>query len=64
MIKARDQKKKKDTLTKWKVHIPIPKYNEGTIKLNDHSNKQKVHIIILKDHVTKERSPIRIENST
>ena len=61
MIKARNQKKK-DILTKWKVHIA--KYNEGTIKLNDHSNKQKVHIIILKDHVTKERSPIRIENST
>ena len=61
MIKARNQKKK-DILTKWKVHIA--KYNEGTIKLNDHSNKQEVHIIILKDHVPKERSPIRIENST
>ena len=61
MIKARNQKKK-DILTKWKVHIA--KYNEGTIKLNDHSNKQKVHIIILKDHVTKERSLIQTENST
>ena len=63
MIKAHNQKKRKeDIFTKWKVHIT--KYSESTIKLNDHSNKQKVHIIILKDHVTKERSPIRAENST
>ena len=29
------------------------KYNERTIKLNDHSTKQKVHIIIPKEHITK-----------
>lgn len=46
MIRARNQKY--DILTR---------FNERTMKLNDHSEKHKIHEIILKDHVTKEGSP-------
>ena len=45
MIRARNQKY--DILTR---------FNERTMKLNDHSEKHKIHEIILKDHVT--RKPI------